>query len=720
VAFNAQEKPLLTAGPFVGMDATTDPYYVDGQHAVSLLNVVPNRQYNSYVTARGRVAFTGIHTLPAAAVGDFYKFYTTPTTPYWLVFTANGYIYLFQSGGTFATVDLGLTTSPLTSKFCSSRQWVFFTDGVDTPIKIDASGTLTNWGIVAPTTAPTLTPGTGGLLTSGGAYAYLVTFGNSIMESSAGTVTSFLTLNNTASTGGLTFSGTPRTGDVITIYWYTTEYFGSGGQVSYTAVGGDTLASIIAALVTALTNYFSARSFINPPPFLTATGTSTVLTLQDPTVKNDVYYYGTYIQTSGSSGVISPTTAALISGGSVQNEIVLTNIPVSTDPQVTQRNIYRIGGSQSQFQLIDTITDDTTTTYTDTTADNAITGQTLVPHRDPPALFQDIVTYQDRVWGLGNYTTTNYTLSDVWYSLYEQPWGFDNTNQVIPVGENTGEDNIVGGAALSSMLVVLKRKTAWGIVGSSQSDYVPIPLFNIGAAGKQSIKVGYGLLFWLSPEGIVWTFDGSSAPNNISDMTQSKCSVKAILDSFSEVDYAAAVGFFHQRNFLLSFPTQGITLGFNVPMQSWFELGWACSSAAFDLESHGEVITDNGSGQPVVQWFSAETDLGSPINSSFLTGISDSDAPDWTKQYRHVALLAPAQAAGTANVVINVNAGTGVITNTQSFPLTGGPRQMASLPPALCGFTSQLNVTFTGTSAETSVDRVVLYGYPKRWLNVKG
>ena len=257
------------------MDATTDPYYVDGQHAVSLLNVVPNRQYNSYVTARGRVAFTGIHTLPAAAVGDFYKFYTTPTTPHWLVFTANGYIYLFQSGGTFVTVDSGLTTSPLTSKFCSSRQWVFFTDGVDTPIKIDASGTLTNWGIVAPTTAPTLTPGTGGLLTSGGAYAYLVTFGNSIMESSAGTVTSFLTLNNTASTGGLTFSGTPKTGDVITIYWYTTGYFGSGGQVSYTAVGGDTLASIIAALVTALTNYFSARSFINPPPFLTATGTST-------------------------------------------------------------------------------------------------------------------------------------------------------------------------------------------------------------------------------------------------------------------------------------------------------------------------------------------------------------------------------------------------------------------------------------------------------------
>jgi hypothetical protein len=55
-------------------------------------------------------------------------------------------------------------------------------------------------------------------------------------------------------------------------------------------------------------------------------------------------------------------------------QIALTNIPISSDPRVTARRIYRsAAGSCSPFQFIATIADNTTTTYTDNTPATAYT-----------------------------------------------------------------------------------------------------------------------------------------------------------------------------------------------------------------------------------------------------------------------------------------------------------------------------------------------------------
>jgi hypothetical protein len=75
-------------------------------------------------------------------------------------------------------------------------------------------------------------------------------------------------------------------------------------------------------------------------------------------------------------GETHPTyTAAQITTTAGNNTVTLT-IPVSTDPRVTGRKIYRTkaGDSQSNDYYLATISDNTTTTYVDTLADSSLAG----------------------------------------------------------------------------------------------------------------------------------------------------------------------------------------------------------------------------------------------------------------------------------------------------------------------------------------------------------
>lgn len=56
--------------------------------------------------------------------------------------------------------------------------------------------------------------------------------------------------------------------------------------------------------------------------------------------------------------------------------LVISNIPVSDDPQVDQKRIYRVGGDITSFELVDTIDNDTTT-FTDDIKDTDVDGTTL-------------------------------------------------------------------------------------------------------------------------------------------------------------------------------------------------------------------------------------------------------------------------------------------------------------------------------------------------------
>ena len=86
---------------------------------------------------------------------------------------------------------------------------------------------------------------------------------------------------------------------------------------------------------------------------------------------NGNYYYRiSYVTALGESE--TGTVSALVAPANQQ--VNLTNIPTSSDGSVTSRKIYRTtaGGDQIKCQLVTTIADNTTTTYTDNIADGAL------------------------------------------------------------------------------------------------------------------------------------------------------------------------------------------------------------------------------------------------------------------------------------------------------------------------------------------------------------
>lgn len=86
------------------------------------------------------------------------------------------------------------------------------------------------------------------------------------------------------------------------------------------------------------------------------------------------YYKITFVTATGETELGAPSAAATTTGGN--NTVNLSGLLAGVESTVTARKIYRskVGGAQSTgpYYLVDTIPDNTTTTYIDTKADSAL------------------------------------------------------------------------------------------------------------------------------------------------------------------------------------------------------------------------------------------------------------------------------------------------------------------------------------------------------------
>lgn len=88
------------------------------------------------------------------------------------------------------------------------------------------------------------------------------------------------------------------------------------------------------------------------------------------------YYFVTYVTALGETSASATLSVVTTTGNTNVN---LTGIPVSSDPRVTARKLYRtkVGQSIDGQYFLATISDNVTTTYTDSTADASLTGVAL-------------------------------------------------------------------------------------------------------------------------------------------------------------------------------------------------------------------------------------------------------------------------------------------------------------------------------------------------------
>ena len=721
---------LLAVGPFLGIDAGDSSYFVDQFHATDSINVVPNRKFLGYLTTKGRAsAFTGAF---ASATWGAAQFQRIGQSDLYIVATnsgGHGQLQVASLGGPPALISIPtpLSQSQETS-FAEAQGWMFLTNNSDTPLKIDTNLAVTNWQMVPPLTAPTVgsfvgpDPSTLSLsVVAGSSDGNLVYIQVSFVDT-AGNESSLFNSNSA--------SIQPTTGQSVRVASPTVPTNLTGKIASYNVYATENLGN---SFIQQNTSPVPIGTAFTLPTALISTGVnSPVWTGKLRGIYYYIVTYGTSAQESSGSPTSTPFFASYVSSDTPlasSGPILLSNVPISADPQVTKRNIYRFGGTLQEILLVGTLSDNTTTTFIDNTPDLSVTGQTLITHRDAPQPFYSIAWFKGRMWGFG-YSGTAVGEpgpilgnSDLWYSNFQEPWGFNNVSQVFDVGRNIGGDIAVKVVPLGSILCLLKSQSFWAYYGGDNptSEPPPFPLAPIGCASKKSVAVGYGRLGFVSSEGAIYLFDGQNFLNISDNRTvNSKSSIKSILDNFSSADFAASAGAMYDNMYLCSFPTQGLTFLYDIPSGQWFKLGWAADRFVYNLEEQNMIVgAEVGSGT-FDSWFAAETDLGLSITSSYISRISDSGAPQATKRYRTVVVLAPVQVGATATVTTNVNPGTGQHTKTNTVDLSQLPiKHVLSMPPNMVGDEVQVTVSVT-SNQKTEIHRLSVYGWIERQLVPKG
>jgi len=430
-----------------------------------------------------------------------------------------------------------------------------------------------------------------------------------------------------------------------------------------------------------------------------------------PTTAQSGYVYcvtfGNANQESSQGAISSPVYITTNTGS-----VALSNIQTSTDPQVTERNIYRLGGSLGQWRLVTTLHDNTTTTYTDTLADVAVDGQLLTIDRDPPPAFTAICEHQERIFGFGSPDAP----STAYFSNFGEPYGFNLATGTIPCGENSFGDTAVQLASIGSVLCCHKVRSFYAIYGTTDADFQSIKLFDIGTVSAQSVASAYGQVWWLSNEGI-YTFNGN-APTQLSDGQYQTSNIKSVLDNLDLFDKQSSVGFIYDRMYHLSFPTILKTYYWDIRTQQWWRLGFSCTQAYFDLETPGAnvIALDTQSPGSVDNWFQTGTDLGNTITSYLTTRVSADPSSNATKRYRFAAVEAPSQPGQKANIIVTVNPGDEQIVYPTAVNLYSDPAQFThanvyqvDLPDTLVGVEVQFTLKVFSTE-QVTVNRAAILG----------
>lgn len=146
-----------------------------------------------------------------------------------------------------------------------------------------------------------------------------------------------------------------------------------------------------------------------------------------------IFLYDAYQESNGQA----TETSITVSGG--PKNVDLSSIPTgATDQGVTARRVYRTKAGGSTYFRVATISDNTTTTYTDSATDGSLDTTLTIPtdHFSPPA-FKYIVVHKERIFGVKKNS------SDLYFSKIENgvslPDAFDTTDDVISIAPDDGD-----------------------------------------------------------------------------------------------------------------------------------------------------------------------------------------------------------------------------------------------------------------------------------------
>lgn len=198
---------------------------------------------------------------------------------------------------------------------------------------------------------------------------------------------------------------------------------------------------------------------------------------------------------SDASAAIAPTA----------DRVSLSNIPVSADPGVTGRRIYRTAADGEEYFLVTTIANNTATTYSDNQTDEEISILPVesdlggsVPGSTDAIWFEGVVSWKDRLWAHSN----DYP-DRVHYSGNKRPFAFAEDAFLTAQPEGRDQEGVTGYAPRRDELGIGKRRQLWKVIGTDPDTFQMIQVQEgVGIWAPESVCVIRDEAYFLAEDGV--------------------------------------------------------------------------------------------------------------------------------------------------------------------------------------------------------------------------
>lgn len=181
------------------------------------------------------------------------------------------------------------------------------------------------------------------------------------------------------------------------------------------------------------------------------------------TLPAGTYYYRiTFVGEGVESSLGKEASITTTAAGSID----LSDIPISTDPQVAKKRIYRSKvNDPSTFYFVEEI-GNLDTIYNDDTEDSDL-GDIGVWYRNPPNNATAMAWWKSRLW-INDVNNPQY----IWFSRPWEPQAFDPEMGIKL--SLSGDDKVIALLAQGDNLVVYCQQSIWLITGSTDYEFTPV------------------------------------------------------------------------------------------------------------------------------------------------------------------------------------------------------------------------------------------------------
>lgn len=284
-------------------------------------------------------------------------------------------------------------------------------------------------------------------------------------------------------------------------------------------------------------------------------------------IPNGVYKYKVVFRNgatgSRSNAQVDDASVTIASGPS---SVSLTNIPVSGDSQVTEREIYRTTAGSSLYFLAFTISDNTTTSATDNTVDDDLLSTQLQTDNDPPfSSCTEAWIHESIMWMTGD------SQPGAGGRAYYSPVGRPESNLGFVEVSNTDDPCQVGFSFAESNWV-MTQKNIYRIVGDAEP-FIPRKVYQCpGTIYPKTVVV--------TPKGVVYqAFDGIRIFDGNSSSLLAFEAVGPLFRGQSLENIGAFIGIvatYSKDEYFISDGTT--TLAINLTLGTWRNVGVGCNS----------------------------------------------------------------------------------------------------------------------------------------------